>query len=216
MSASGLGRVKMFSRATDCRGCAEGVSDGDYVDQPLSSDDVNDPCQVVSQDGECHLSGDLRKGFGEEVRRSHAGFQRAERMLDCFSTLAHRFWVCVKALLYSLKQMLMLPASNSSLWPGCALRFQRTVLTSRGPVAPQHFAVFFVCIAIGQSRPSRAAIDVLLRQVDKVLLSEAAIPLCARRVWLGQRYRDAGFVAGKDLGTAKVAAIGHSFERLGF
>jgi hypothetical protein len=38
-------------------------------------------------------------------------------MLDCFSTLAHGVWVCIKALLHSLEQMLLLPSWNPPLWP---------------------------------------------------------------------------------------------------
>ena len=35
--------------------------------------------------------------------------------------LAHGLWVCIKALLHSLEQMLMLPSDNPPLWPGRAL-----------------------------------------------------------------------------------------------
>src|SRR5262245_31749843 len=98
-------------------------------------------------------------------------------MFDSLATLAHRLWVCVKALLHSLEQILMLPPRNSPLWPGCALRFERTILTGCGPVASQHFAVFFVCIAIRQLLPGWTAIGILLWQIDKVLLTEAAVRL---------------------------------------
>ena len=54
-------------------------------------------------------------------------------------------WVCIKPLLHSLEQMLMLPSCNPPLWPSRALRFERTILTGCGPVTPQHLAVFFVC-----------------------------------------------------------------------
>jgi hypothetical protein len=36
-------------------------------------------------------------------------------VLDCLSALAHRLWVCVEALLHSLKQMLVLPPCNPPL-----------------------------------------------------------------------------------------------------
>jgi hypothetical protein len=42
----------------------------------------------------------------------------------------------IKALLHSLEQMLMLPSRNPPLWPGRALRFERTILTGSGPVTP--------------------------------------------------------------------------------
>jgi hypothetical protein len=47
-------------------------------------------------------------------------------MLDRLSTLAHGLWVCVKALLDSLQQMLMLPPGNPPLWSGvhCGLSEQ--------------------------------------------------------------------------------------------
>ena len=78
----------------------------------------------------------LWKRFGEEVCRSHAGLHRAERMLDFLATPAHGVWVCIKALLHSSEQMLMLPSRNPPLWPCRALRSKRTILTSCGPVAP--------------------------------------------------------------------------------
>jgi hypothetical protein len=48
----------------------------------------------------------------------------------------HGLWVCIKALLHSFEQMLMLPSWNPSLRPCRALRFERTFLTGCGPVAP--------------------------------------------------------------------------------
>jgi hypothetical protein len=47
-------------------------------------------------------------------------------MLDRLATLARGLWVCIKALLHSFEQMLMLPSRNPSLWPCRALRFKRT------------------------------------------------------------------------------------------
>ena len=136
-------------------------------------------------------------------------------MLDGLPTLAHGFRVCIQALLHSVEQRLMLPSCNTALRPCCALRFERTILTGCGPVAPQHLALFFVCIAIWQPLPSRTAIGVLLRQIDKVLLTEAPIRLGTRRLRLGQSYRDARLMAREDLRAAEVAAIGNGLERFG-
>src|SRR5258705_6579965 len=141
------------------------VSGRDRSHQRLGPDDVHDPCQIIGQDRERHLGSYFRKRFGEEVCRSHASFHRAERMLDRLATLAHGLWVCIKALLHSLEQMLMLPSGNPPLWPGRALRFERTILTGCGPVAPQHLAVFFVGIAIRQSLLSWTAIGVVPWQI---------------------------------------------------
>jgi hypothetical protein len=35
-------------------------------------------------------------------------------MLDCFSTLAHGLWICIKALLHSF--VLLLPSAVLALW----------------------------------------------------------------------------------------------------
>jgi hypothetical protein len=109
----------------------------------------------------------------------------------------------------------MLPSWNPPLWPRRALGFERTILTGCGPVAPYLLAVFLARKAIWQLLPSRTAIGVLLVQIDKVLLAEAPIRLGARRLRLGQSYCDASLVAGEDLRTAEVAAIGNGLERLG-
>jgi hypothetical protein len=49
-------------------------------------------------------------------------------MLDGLATLAHSEWVRIKALLHSIEQMLMRSPRNPPLWPGRALRFERTIL----------------------------------------------------------------------------------------
>ena len=136
-------------------------------------------------------------------------------MLDCLSTLAHGLWVCIKTLLHGLEQMLMLPSWNPPLWSCRALGFERTILTGCGPVAPYVLAIFLARKTIWQLLPSRTAIGVLLWQIDKVRLAEAPIRPGTRRLRLGQSYRDAGLVAGEDLGAAEVAAIGNGLERLG-
>jgi hypothetical protein len=52
-------------------------------------------------------------------------------------------------------------------------------------------------------------------QIRKVLLTEAPLRFGARRLRLGQGYRDAGLVAREDLPAAEVAAIGNGLESLG-
>ena len=131
-----------------------GDSGHDRSDERLDPDDVHDPCQIIGEDRESHFGGYFWKRFGEEVCRPHAGFHRAERILDRLATLAHGLWVCIKALLHGLEQILMLPSRNPPFRRGRTLRFERTILTGCGPVAPQHLAVFFVCIAIRQSLPA--------------------------------------------------------------
>ena len=143
------------------------------------------------------------EAFGEEVCRSHAGLHRAERMLDRLATLAHGLWVCIKALLHGIEQVLVLPSWDPPLWPCRALGLERTILTGVGPVTPYPLAVFLAREAIWQSLSSRTAIGVLLRQIDKVLLAEAPLRFGARRLRLGQSYRDAGLVQARISGLLK-------------
>jgi hypothetical protein len=75
-------------------------------------------------------------------------------MLNCLATYAHGLCVCIKALLHSVEQMLMLPSWNPSLWPCRALRLERTVLTGCGPVTPYPLAILLVRKAIRQLLPS--------------------------------------------------------------
>jgi hypothetical protein len=93
-SAPGLGRVKTVSQGR--RTWEPGprcVSGHNRSHQRLGADDVHDPCQIIGEDRESHLGGYFWKRFGEEVCCPHAGLHRAERMLDCLSTLAHGLWV---------------------------------------------------------------------------------------------------------------------------
>src|SRR5664280_1710386 len=155
MSGVGLGRVKTPFPEESVRSQDRLVSDRDGSHQRLGPDDVHDPCQIIGQDRESHLGGYFWKRFGEEVCRPHAALDRAERVLDRLAALAHGLWVCIKALLHSFEQMLMLPSWNPSLRPCRALRFERTFLTGGGLVAPYPLAIFLVRKAIRQLLPSR-------------------------------------------------------------
>jgi NAD(P)-dependent dehydrogenase (short-subunit alcohol dehydrogenase family) len=58
-------------------------------------------------------------------------------MFDGLATLAHSLWVCIKTLLHSIEQVLMLPPRNPPLWPGRALRFMARAFV-RGDAAAVH------------------------------------------------------------------------------
>ena len=90
MSAMGLGRVKTVPKGIwpgrqETRSSQAAIA----AISGLVPMIFMTPVRFVGQDGEWHLGGHPRKGFCEEVRRSHAGLHRAERMLDCLSMLTH-------------------------------------------------------------------------------------------------------------------------------
>jgi hypothetical protein len=55
---------------------------------------------------------------------------------------------------------------------GCAVRFQR-IAACIGPIAPEPLPVLFVGIVVAQLLAGRAAIHVLVAEIDKVLFAEA-------------------------------------------
>ena len=61
----------------------------------------------------------------------------------------------------------------------------------------------------------RAAIDILLRQIDEVLLAKATFRLRARGHRLGQRHGDPSAIASQDLNSVEVATIGDGIEPVG-
>jgi hypothetical protein len=69
-----------------------------------------------------------------------------------------------------------------------------------------------VRVAICELLTSRAAIDILIGQVDEVLLAEAAFGLRGRRHRFGQRHGNAVFIAGHDVIAVEVTAIGDDIE----
>src|SRR6516162_802123 len=87
MSAMGRGRAKTVSMGVGFESKRRMASGHDRSDQRLDPNDVHYPGQIIGEDREGHLGGHLWKRFGQEVRRPHACFHRAERMFDCLSTL---------------------------------------------------------------------------------------------------------------------------------
>jgi hypothetical protein len=89
MSGSGLGRVTTLSHREGVEVWTGSVLGRDRGHQRLSPGDIDGPRKVIGQYRESHLGGYFWRRFGEEVCRSHAGLDGAERMLDRLATHAH-------------------------------------------------------------------------------------------------------------------------------
>src|SRR5579871_2277758 len=135
-SQLGLGRVKTALGVSAWQSKTRMYLGCDRSDQRLDPDDVHDPGQIICKDREGHLGGYLWERFGQEVRRSHAGFHRSERMFDRLPPLPHGTRVVVEASLCLLQHTLVLPARNPPLLAGCAASFECTVTARIGPIAP--------------------------------------------------------------------------------
>ena len=120
------------------------------------------------------------RGSHLEVRGSHPRLDGPERMLHGLAAHAHLVRVAVEPVLHRLENGLVLPPRDPALLAGRTLSLQRARLTSRRPVAAQRLAVLLVRVPVGQPLASGTAIDIIRRNVDEVLLAEAACGLGAR------------------------------------
>ena len=121
-----LGTSSVGAEACAAASCPDGR------DQGPDAEDVDYARQVVSENRERHLGSDLWQRFHQEVRSSHACFDRAEGMLDRLTPQAHRLRICVESSLHGVQQMFMLPSCDAPLRPCRALRFERALGTCVG------------------------------------------------------------------------------------
>jgi hypothetical protein len=154
-----------------------------------------------------HLARHLRHPLHQEVGGAHAQLDRAKRMLDYLPPLAHRPWVQIKPALDRLQHLLVLPAHNPALLGGRAAALERASVTGIGPVAAQLQPTLHVAVVVLEPLARRAAIGVLLGQVDEVLLAEAAIHFGAGGHRLGQGDGNPRLITGQDLLAIPVGAI---------
>jgi hypothetical protein len=127
-------------------------------------------------------------------------------MLDRFAARAHRVGVFVESFLRGLGNGFMFPAVNAPLFSRRAFRLQRASPAGIRPIAPKFLPFLLLRVIELQSFSSRAAISILLRLVDEILLAETPLGFRARCHRLRQSYGDAGVVADLDLFAVLVAA----------
>src|SRR5262245_17264242 len=118
----------------------------------------------------------------------------------------------VEPALHRFANMLVLPAGDASLLAAGAVFLDRAALAGVGPVAAQDQPIFLVRISVRQRFAGRTEVDVLVSHVAEVLFAKAPPRHHARGHRLGQCDRDASIVAGQDLLTTEVAAVGDGIE----
>src|SRR4029077_8938991 len=106
---------------------------------------------------------------------SHPHLERAEGMLRRLAAHAHLLWLRIETLLHGFERVFVLPSCDASLCARRTTRFERAARARRRPIAAQRLAGFLVGIPIGQRLARRAAIHIFCRQINEVLLAEAAI-----------------------------------------
>ncbi len=139
--------------------------------------DVHDPGEIVGQNVQHHLGGDLWQRLHQEVSCPHPGLDGAERVLDRLAPLAHLLRMLVEPALHRFENVLMLPSGDPSLLGGGAVVLDGAVLAGIGLVAAQDQAVFLGRVVVGEPFAGRADVDVLISHVAEVLLAGTAFGL---------------------------------------
>src|SRR5947209_9678136 len=89
-------------------------------------------------------------------------------MLDCLTALAHRLWVLVEPPLHGFEHVFMLPPRDAALLSRRATILDRTAAARVGRIAAQLLPMFLGSEGVLEFLAHRAAIDILLRQIDEV------------------------------------------------
>ena len=145
-----------------------------------NTDDVHYAREIIGEHVQGHLGRNLRQALHQKMRRAHPHLERAEGMLSRLAAQAHRLWVLIETLLHGFENMFVLPSRDAPLGSRCTLRFERAARACRRPITAQRLAILLVRIMIGEFRTRRAAVRIFHRQIDEVLLAEAALRLRAR------------------------------------
>ena len=110
----------------------------------------------------------------------------------------------------------MLPTRDAALLARGAERLHGAVRAEARPIAAYGQSAFFARVTVGETRASRADIDVLIGEVAEVLLAKPALRLGPRGQGLGQGDRDPDPFASQDLLAVEVAAVRHHIQFVDF
>src|SRR5512134_2845716 len=153
--------------------------------------------------------------FHLEVRRTHPGFERAERVFDGFASHAHHAGTAVETRLHALEYIFAHPSSDTPFLAGRAVALQRTGLTDIGPIDPHLLTLFFARHPVRQMLAGGAYVVIHRRIVDEVALVEPALRFRIRGRGFWNVDRDAGVLARCDLVIVEVALVGNDLDGLG-
>src|SRR4051812_11097599 len=101
-------------------------------------------------------------------------------MLDGLAACAHGVWILVEPRLRAFENVLVHPSLDTALRARRALRFEWTGFAGVRPIVAQLLAVFLAGIIIFELLTGRAAINILIWQISKVLFAEAPRSLRTR------------------------------------
>src|SRR6266480_7452111 len=137
---------------------------------------------------QAHLGARRIKRLDKEVGCAHPELNRAERVLNGLSSLAHLLRVAIQSLLHGVDDCVMHPAPDASLRAGGALRLDRAAWACRTPVDAQRHPRFDGGEALDQALPSGAAIFIIAGDIDEVRFAEATLRLAIGVQRLGHEW----------------------------
>lgn len=84
----------------------------------------------------------------------------------------------------------MLPASHATLFTRCALCLQRAAATNVSPVNPLILAFLLRGKPVAQLLTSRAAVNIQVFNINKIVLAKTVLRFARGGLWLGYQWLD--------------------------
>ncbi len=146
----------------------------------------------------------------QEVRRTHAGFDRPERMFDGFASGAHCLRVLIKATLDVFQNVLVFPSINDTVLCARTSVFELAIPTCGSRIAPSVQALGITFMRDEQQDFSgRADVHILAGNIAEIRLSKLSPCSVIGGLWLWQRHTDARFSAFQNLLAGEVTTVSH-------
>src|SRR5260370_37994564 len=111
-------------------------------------------------------------------------------MLAGSASHTHGVWYMIEPRLRGLDDVFEYPAFDAALVGRCALILEPACAARLGQVNPHFLAIFISGEVVRQLLAGRAAIDIVLGQINKIRFPKTACRLGARGLLLGYRDRD--------------------------
>ena len=167
----GRGR-QLFERNRSLRG-----SSAHRAHHRANAQDAHHALQVVGKDVQNHLGAHARQRLHQEVGPPHPGLESSRTDARPFVVGLASSRGPIQPQLHRLENSVMFSTRNAPIVARGALRLERTLGASRGPVPVQGQAVLDGGKALDGALPGGATLLIVAGDVDEVLLVEATLRL---------------------------------------
>ena len=126
-----------------------------------------------------HFGADPAQRLGQEVCPPHPQLDCPERMFGGLAAHAHNLRVSIQPRLHPLEDGFVFPTPDPPFFSGGTLRLHRASRAYRAPIAVQSHSVLDRCVVFDQPLTRRAAVLIVLSDVNEVFLTEPAFGFAA-------------------------------------